>query len=153
IVPMRIGPSLCVASSNGQHVKTARLLARAGTQKTLQIGVAVIAACACLLNVTPSRAAPGDIFNLGTIDGTFSEGYAINASGQIGGQSSIGPGNTNHAFRYIGVPGNGGTIQDLGALDAQDSSGWAINNAGQVAGNSDIGTTTHAFLYTGAPGS
>src|SRR5262245_16876800 len=89
---------------------------------------------ACLLTAATLWAAPGEIFNLGTIDGTFSEGYAINASGQVAGQSSIGPGNTNHAFRYIGVPGNGGTIQDLGALDVKNSSGWAINNAGQVAG-------------------
>ena len=47
------------------------------------LAVLVLAVCA-----GPAQAAPGDIYNLGTLVGEFSSGYAINASGQVVGWSN-----------------------------------------------------------------
>jgi probable HAF family extracellular repeat protein len=94
-------------------------------------------------------AAPGDIYNLGTLGGfgTTSFGRGISNSGLVTGGSG-------HAFLYTGTPGAGAAMVDLGTLGGQFGSGAAVNDAGQVAGTSDTtGAPFHAFLYTGTPGS
>ena len=97
-----------------------------------------LAAAAAVLVVActsgPARAAQSNytITDLGTLGGTASQAYGINASGQVTGWARIDDGST-HAFRY-----SGGVMQDLGTLDAgyTQSAGWSINASGIVAGAS-----------------
>ena len=52
--------------------------------------------------------APGDIYNLGTLGGTHSDGYGINDAGQVAGYSLHDRRRPPmHAFRYNGTPGSG----------------------------------------------
>src|SRR6266446_6321794 len=85
---------------------------------------------------------------LGTLGGTFSEGFGINASGQMVGSSYL-PGDTDyHAFLY-----SGGSMRDLGTLDGTYSVGLRINASGQVTGYSKISgdTAYHAMSATYLP--
>jgi probable HAF family extracellular repeat protein len=89
--------------------------------------------------------------DLGTLGGSWSQAFAINAAEQITGQAYL-PGNAKaHAFLY-----SGGSMTDLGALN-QYSSGLAINGSGVAVGNSDVRNNTgflvyHAVIYqNGAP--
>ena len=100
-------------------------------------------------------AASGDVYNLGTLGGTTSTGFGVNAAGQVTGISVTADGEL-HAFLYSGPPGSGGAMADLGTLGGVTSKGWGINANGQVAGESYFSrssSNTHAFLYTGTPGS
>jgi probable HAF family extracellular repeat protein len=91
--------------------------------------------------------------DLGTLGGLESIAFAVNASGQVTGNTEIG-GLASHAFLYTGTPGAGGTMADLGSLGGSYSTGNAVNARGQVAGMSYMADdyTRHAFLYTGTPG-
>src|SRR5262249_38298789 len=78
----------------------------------------------------------GSMTDLGTLGGPESEGWGINASGQVVGRASTPV--VNHAFLY-----SAGSMADLGSLHRYDSTiAYAINNAGQIVGNS-----VDAFLY------
>jgi len=91
--------------------------------------------------------------DLGTLGGTYSEGLAINASGQVAGTSYLAGNAYVDAFLYTGAPNTGGQMADLGRLGGTYSHGYAINGAGQVAGGSQTaGGAEHVFLYTGTPG-
>jgi probable HAF family extracellular repeat protein len=95
------------------------------------------------------NAAPGNIFNLGTLGGTQSVGNAINNTGQVAGFSLATGDPARHAFRYDGTPGAGGAMADLGTLGGAGSTGYGINAAGQVAGEAQ--TTSgdyHPFRWT-----
>ena len=99
-----------------------------------------------------ASAAPGDIYNLGTLGGTYSEGWSVNDAGQVAGAAYI-PGETYRAFRYSGTPGSGGAMADLGTLATGYSLGYGINSSGQVAGISPPSNgPLHAFRYSGTPG-
>ncbi len=78
------------------------------------------------------------VADLGTLGGTSSIGWGINASGQVTGQSYTTGDAQTHAFLYDG------TVHDLGTLGGTFSSGAGINDRGQVTGQSD----GHAFLWT-----
>lgn len=103
----------------------------------LQLHLAVIIAIVVML---PSicAAASYHVTDLGTLGGTFSQGFSINASGQVVGGSSTGF--EQHAFVYDGLMHDLG----LGGLD-QLSSGYGINSSGQVIGQEAEGG---AFLWT-----
>ena len=74
------------------------------------------------------RFSAGVMTDLGTLGGTSSCGYAINASGQITGYADTGT--ASHAF----LDGNG-TMTDLGTVDAEPTSaGVSINANGDVVG-------------------
>jgi probable HAF family extracellular repeat protein len=108
---------------------------------------------------------PGGVAqDLGTLGGTSSWAYAINASGQVAGASLTTTG-SRHAFLW--TPGQG--MQDLGTLGGGTSStARGINDQGQVVGESKVPRPypdprepeTHAFLWSpgqgmqdlGAPG-
>ena len=68
-----------------------------------------------------------EMVDLGTLGGTFSQGAAINASGQLTG-FAYATGNAGHAFFW-----NGTEMVDLGTLGGTFSSGSAINDSGQVS--------------------
>jgi probable HAF family extracellular repeat protein len=84
------------------------------------------------------------VTDLGTLGGSFSYAYAINASGQVVGYSDTTGGNY-HAFLY-----SGGTMTDLGTLGGTYSIATGINDLGQVVGYSTAADGSyHAFLYSG----
>jgi probable HAF family extracellular repeat protein len=90
------------------------------------------------------------ISNLGTLGGSYSRGFGINASGQVTGGSNAAGSTSNRGFLYTG-----GTMYDLGTLGGPITFAFAINASGEVAGSSLYSPTSgaqHAFLYTGIPG-
>jgi probable HAF family extracellular repeat protein len=116
-------------------------------------GAKVVFAVICLTVCSGHRstlsAAPGDIYNLGTLSGSqVTEPTAINNSGQIVGWAEV-PQVGSRAFLYTGTPGAGGTMINLGTLGGSWSEATDINDAGQIAGRTGNG---RAFLYTGTPG-
>ena len=80
---------------------------------------------------------------LGSLGGTYSEGHAINESGQIAGWSTLV--NQDPTSPRAAIFG-GGALTDLGGGRA-----FGINNSGQVVGESFVRTwdTPGAFLYGG----
>jgi len=82
----------------------------------------------------------------GTLGGTYSYGYGINASGQVTGYALTSGNSAQHAFLY-----SGGSMQDLGTLGGIASYGYGINASGQVTGAAYTTSNTiqHAFLYSG----
>jgi probable HAF family extracellular repeat protein len=92
------------------------------------------------------------VTDLGSLGGTESRGYGINASGQVAGFANITGDRFQHAFLWTPTTPNGvsGTMQDLGTLGGNASNGYGINSNGQVTG---ISFTTgdaafRAFLWT-----
>ncbi len=71
------------------------------------------------------------MYNLDTLGGTDSYGYAINEVGEVTGEAFLADG-SYHAFVY-----SDGVMIDLGTLGGLNSYGIAINDSGQVAGDSD----------------
>jgi len=88
----------------------------------------------------------GQMKDLGTLGGGFSQATAINNSGQVVGDSDTASGQ-RHAFLY-----ENGEMKDLNSLIPQDS-GWTlknasgINTAGQIVGGGLINGQSHGFLY------
>jgi probable HAF family extracellular repeat protein len=82
---------------------------------------------------------------LGTLGGTHSYAYGINALGQVAGGSWTQGNTASHAFIY-----SAGLMLDLGTLGGASSAGYAINASGQMTGYSDVNGNTpqHAFLYS-----
>src|SRR4051812_30425057 len=95
--------------------------------------------------------ATGTMYNLGTLGGTNSHGYSLNATGQVTGDSDLTGDATSHAFLWKPATPNGtsGTMNDLGSLGGTESIGSAINATGQVSGSSlTTGNATyHAFVW------
>src|SRR5205807_8199813 len=87
--------------------------------------------------------------DLGTLGGNFSETLAMNASGQVVGESAAAPFGI-HAFSWTQTGG----MVDLGTLGGDVSTAGAVNAGGQVVGESQIavGGTSHAFSWTRSGG-
>ena len=84
--------------------------------------------------------------DLGTLGGTYSEGWGINSSGQAVGHADISrtlP--DHHAVLY-----NHGVNVDLGTFGGSRSMANSINDIGQIVGEAGLigDSTTHAFLYS-----
>lgn len=92
-----------------------------------------------------ASAAPYRITDLGTLGGTSSGAFGINASGQAVGLSNTANGGATHAFLY-----SSGTMSDLGTLGGTFSNAQGINARGQVVGVAATvnPATAHAFLYS-----
>lgn len=84
----------------------------------------------------------GQMRNLGTLGGSFSDAYGINAAGWVAGEAATDRG-VAHAFLYRGV-----RMRDLGTLGGASSCARAINGSGQIVGHSlTRAGVSHAFLY------
>ena len=107
------------------------------------------------------------MYDLGTGDGTSSDAYAINGTGDeiAGSLQGVGVDGYNRAFIYSGynvskVTGSGpdvslnGTLTDLGSLDGTYSDALGVNAGEVVVGDSSAlaGTTQHAFIYSPTSG-
>ena len=95
--------------------------------------------------------ARGEVYtltDLGTLQGTYSFAYALNASGQVAGAVPSG-GNLN---AFLSAPG-GGALHALGVLPGgTTSSATGVNATGQVVGSSSSGTSTSEAFISGANG-
>src|SRR6266704_6500203 len=84
----------------------------------------------------------GQVIDLGTLGGLYSEAIGINKSGVIVGNAQMASG-CGHAFLY-----SNNVMTDLGTLGGPNSYAIAITDSGQIVGNSDLADgTSHAFLY------
>jgi probable HAF family extracellular repeat protein len=106
---------------------------------------------AFLWKPTTPGGASGTMYNLGTLGGTNSYGYGINAAGQVTGASDTAGDTASQAFLWKPTTPNGtsGTMYDLGSLGGTESNGSAINASGQVSGSSLTNGDAHfrAFLW------
>jgi len=90
------------------------------------------------------RYVDGAIVDLGTLGGSYSSARSINEAGQIAGESSFTPGNSDyHGFLFAS-----GAMTDLGSLGDSYSTGDRINAAGAVAGIYQLEFQSHAYLYS-----
>jgi probable HAF family extracellular repeat protein len=88
------------------------------------------------------------ISNLGTLGGSASEGYGINKSGQVVGDSGTKDGRS-HAFRYsTGVMTDLKTLVGNPTLGLNISGASAINDAGQIVGTSVYDSTGNYHAVT-----
>jgi len=101
---------------------------------------------------TPNGSA-GDMVDLGDLPGgtTVSQGFGINAGGQVVGYSNTTDG--DHAFLWKPNTSNGltGTMVDLGSMPGSNRSiASSINSSGKVVGGfgSTGSTQHHAFAWT-----
>jgi probable HAF family extracellular repeat protein len=101
---------------------------------------------------TTPGSASGTMHELGSLGGSVSFGWDINASGQVTGNSDTTDDEETHAFLWNPMTPNGvsGMMHDLGTLGGTSSDGGGINASGQVAGSSLIegDEFDHAFLWT-----
>jgi probable HAF family extracellular repeat protein len=84
--------------------------------------------------------------DLGSLGGSVSEAWAVNANGLVVGRSSIaGNPSTYHAFAWSPESG----MTDLGTLGGESSAN-AVTDAGVIAGYSYLPgeTAYHAFVWT-----
>ena len=112
------------------------------TVMTRVLGVVVAAAA-----LTAGAGAPAGVakaarptlteIDLGTLGGTFSEAVAVNASGQVVGDSTTAAPGERHAFSWT----RAGGMVDLGTLGGSFSFAAAVNDGGQVVGSSAIAGT------------
>ena len=106
---------------------------------------------AFLWKPTTPGGASGTMHDLGTLGGTNSYGYGINAAGQVTGASDRTGDTRTHAFLWKPSTPNGtsGTMHNLGSLGGTESNGSAINASGQVSGSSltTADAAYHAFLW------
>ena len=131
--------------------------------KRICVFTAIIAAVTLGTQVAQTSAPSVVVIDLGTLGGTGSTAYAINAGGQVVGQSTLAPNAVGviatHAFSWTA---KGGMI-DLGSLSAPvngsefHSVAQAVNDAGQVVGFSYVFASPnqhdiHAFSWTAKDG-
>src|SRR5580698_7774107 len=83
--------------------------------------------------------------DIGTFGGTYIEGFAINAKGEITGYASTAGNDTYYAFLY-----SDGTLTNIGTAGSSETAGTAINTIGQIAGYSLSNGYSgfHAVLYS-----
>ncbi|HEX5760076.1 MAG TPA: hypothetical protein VF121_12875 [Thermoanaerobaculia bacterium] len=89
----------------------------------------------------------GAFVDLGVIPGfAHSFGWAVNAAGQVAGNSTSASGNSEQLFRFT----DGVGLQNLGGV-GEHNVAWGINASGMVVGARGL-SMTRAVLYTDAAG-
>src|ERR671930_236835 len=100
----------------------------------LPASLAFLAALVLAFPSAAARAAAGTstptAIDLGTLGGTQSVAIAVNASGQVVGQSATAGEAESHAFSWT----QAGGMVDLGTLGGTQSVAVAVNASGQVVG-------------------
>ena len=110
--------------------------------KTLLTGIASV--LGCLVAGDLASAASYSVKDLGTLGGTSSSAYGINASGQVVGNSNPAGSGAKRAFLY-----SNNVMTDLGTLGGGSSYATAINDAGQIAGSAFTASNEwRAFRYS-----
>jgi probable HAF family extracellular repeat protein len=85
--------------------------------------------------------------SLGTLGGSSSVAYAVNAADDVVGTSELADG-TSHAFLW-----SKGTMTDLGALDGVYSEGYSISDSGEVTGiYQTVWDETRVYRWTRSQG-
>jgi probable HAF family extracellular repeat protein len=91
------------------------------------------------------RYSAGQMTDLGTLGGTYSDARAINSNGDVAGFSTLSGTDVfapTDAFLY-----SGGHMRDLGTLGGFSSKAYGINSFGEVVGDSYTASSQdHAFL-------
>jgi probable HAF family extracellular repeat protein len=145
-MPQITRPTIRSASRPTRRASTTRRAVSLACMSAGLLGVAAAPALASTFTMT----------DLGSLGYGTTYGTAINASGQITGESYLGtevqvPCATRHdkppCFTH---PGHGflwsnGAMTDLGTLGGLDSGGNAINDLGEVVGTSNTSNATSAF--------
>src|SRR5437867_4086262 len=100
-----------------------------------------------LLVASPGFAQMYTVTDLGTLGGSWSLAYGINASGQVVGTSATtGAPDIYHAFRTAPNSPINPATDDLGTLGGSWSRAFGINASGQVVGDASIDDSFyHAF--------
>jgi probable HAF family extracellular repeat protein len=78
----------------------------------------------------------GTMYDLGSLGGSFTIGWDVNASGAVTGGSDVPEDAGAHAFLWKPTTPNGtsGVMHDLGTLGGTDGEGSAINDSGLITG-------------------
>jgi probable HAF family extracellular repeat protein len=85
--------------------------------------------------------------DLGTLGGTQSHAWAVNAAGEVVGDSTTADDLATHAFSWTAAGG----MHDLGTLGGTYSSATAVNTSGQIAGYAtDRQEQMHAVRWSSA---
>jgi probable HAF family extracellular repeat protein len=110
-----------------------------------RFSLAIWLALATIFVAVPAAARPArvTITDLGTLGGSFSQGFGINDQGTVVGLSQTAS-QERHAFLW-----QHGVMTDLGTLGGSDSIGMAVNNRDQVVGDSQTASNERddAFLW------
>ena len=92
------------------------------------------------------------MYDLGSLGGSFTIGWDVNAGGAVTGGSDVPDDSGAHPFLWKPTTPNGttGTMHDLGTLGGTDGDGIALNDSGQVTGSSQTtdDAAYRAFLWT-----
>jgi probable HAF family extracellular repeat protein len=92
------------------------------------------------------RATTSTLQNLGTLGGTYSTAYGIDATGRVAGFAYTSAADI-HAYRST----TGASLVDIDSLGGNYSLGYGINASGQVVGQAyNSQQQYHAFLWTGS---
>jgi probable HAF family extracellular repeat protein len=110
--------------------------------------LAILTAAPSLLAARVAAVGPYQIVDLGTLGGSESRAYAVNADGDVVGSASTAGGAT-HGFFY-----HAGTLTDLGTLQGGTFSvALAVNSDGLVVGYADTGAgDQHAIWWSAGLG-
>ena len=88
----------------------------------------------------------GQYSNLGTLGGTYSTAYGIDAFGRVAGFAYTSSGDI-HAYRST----TSNSLVDIDSLGGNYSLGYGINSSGEVVGQAyTAGHQYHAFLWNGS---
>jgi probable HAF family extracellular repeat protein len=110
---------------------------------------------AFLWTPTTLGGANGSMLDLGTLGGTYSEGKAINADGQVAGLSFFTGDRATGGYIWTPATANGtsGTLLDLNTMNSSTSQANGINDSGRVTGYfypDDPPANYYAFVYDSA---
>lgn len=88
----------------------------------------------------------GQMTDLGTMGGTFSEARAVNSTGDVVGTSTLSGTSFNPTHAFLD---HNGHMNDLGTLGGSCSYAYGMNDFGEVVGQACTTSNQDAFLYSG----